>query len=249
MNEGPGLDLGRPRDVGELLGDGLRVYAGNAGVLLVIAAAIVVPFQLVVSGIGLEQLTSAYDRDSSVAETVIPTMLTFFVTTPLLTAATIHVLDSLSRREPPRAGRALQAALDVFAPLLMAISLAAIGAALGLLALIVPGIYLVVRWYFVPQTVVVEGRRTVDALRRSGDVVRDRWWRTFGIVVLLNLVAAIPGVLILSPLEAAAEGADRQVVSLAGSMAAETLTVPFVALVSTLLFFDLRARRAALPTI
>ena len=119
--------------------------------------------------------------------------------------------------------------------------MAALGIALGLLALILPGIYLLVRWYFVSQAVVVERLRGVDALRRSGELVQDAWWRTFAIVVLVNVAAAIPGVLILAPLDAAAEAADRQLVSLAGSIAAEILTMPFVALVSTLLFYDLRA--------
>ena len=65
MNEGPGLDLGRPRDVGALLRDGLRLYVTHLPLLLLMAAAIVVPVQLVVSGVGLEQLTAAYDDDTS----------------------------------------------------------------------------------------------------------------------------------------------------------------------------------------
>ncbi len=64
VNDGPGLDLGQPRDVGALLRDGLRLYAAHLPLLLLMAAAIVVPFQLVVSGMGLEQLTAAYDDDS-----------------------------------------------------------------------------------------------------------------------------------------------------------------------------------------
>ena len=64
--------------------------------LLLMAAAIVVPFQLVVSGLGLEQLTAAYDDDTFPAEMAIPTILTFFVTTPLVTAATIHALTDLA---------------------------------------------------------------------------------------------------------------------------------------------------------
>lgn len=247
MNAGPGLDLGRPRDVGALLRDGLDVYARNLLAFLAMAAAIVVPVELVVSGIGMEQITAPYDESTSAVETIIPTIVTFFVTTPLLMATTIHALEPIARGERPHAGRALQAGLDDFAPLLLAVLMAALGIALGLLALILPGIYLLVRWYFVSQAVVVERLRGVDALRRSAELVQDAWWRTFAIVVLVNVAAAIPGVLILAPLDAAADAADRQLVSLAGSIAAEILTMPFVALVSTLLFYDLRARRQALP--
>ena len=45
--------------------------------------------------------------------------------------------------------------------------LAALGIALGLI-LIVPGLYLFVRWYFVPQVVVLEGARGTEGLRASG---------------------------------------------------------------------------------
>lgn len=247
MNGGPGLDLGRPRDVGALLGDALSVYARNFGVLLAIAAAVVVPVQLVVSGIGLEELSAPYRQHPKTAETLIPTVVSFFVIAPLITATAIHVLSSVAAGERPRAGPSLQAGLDAFTPLFLAILLAGAGIALGLLALFLPGVYLAVRWYFVPQTVVVEGARGMQALERSGALVQGVWLRTFGLVLLANVVAAIPGIVILEPLAAAAEAVDRQVISLAGSMAVETLTTPFVALVSTLLYYDLRARRSLTP--
>ncbi len=62
MTPGPGLDLGRPRDVGDLFRDSLRLYARHFGLFLLLAGAVVAPVQLVVSGIGLEELTSAYRR-------------------------------------------------------------------------------------------------------------------------------------------------------------------------------------------
>jgi hypothetical protein len=37
---------------------------------------------------------------------------------------------------------------------------------------ILPGVYLAVRWYFVPQAVVIDGARGPAALTRSGQIVR-----------------------------------------------------------------------------
>ena len=123
--------------------------------------------------------------------------------------------------------------------------LAAVGIAVGLLALILPGIYLAVRWFFVPQEVVVEGARGPAALTRSGEVVRGFWWRTFGLVIVANLAAAIPSLLITAPFTAIAAGSDRAVWAMVGTICAGTITTPFVALFSTFLWYDLRARRAA----
>ena len=244
MTLGPGSDLGRPRELGELFRDSLALYAGHFGLLVLIALAVVAPVQLVVSGLGLEELTSAYREDSSLVRTAIPTGVSFFVSTPLITAATIAALRALADGERPRAGPSLQAALDVFTPLFLAVLIAAAGIALGLLAFVLPGIWLAVRWYFVTQTVVIEGARGTDALARSAGVVQDAFWRTFAILLLANLATAIPGILILTPLTAVAEAADREAVLLVGKIAAESLTTPFVALIATLLYYDLRARKA-----
>lgn len=241
------MDLGRPRDVRALFRDSLTLYASHFGLLLLIALAVVAPVQLVVSGLGLEELTSAYRADSSLARTGIPTAVSFLVATPLITAATIFALGSLAKGERPHAGRSLQSALDVFAPLFGAVMLAAVGIALGLLAFVIPGLYVAVRWYFVTQAVAIDGLRGAKALTRSWDTVQDAFWRSLGILLLANLATTLPGIVILTPLTALAEAVDREAVLLVGEIAAESLTTPFIALVSTLLYYDLRVRKASVP--
>jgi hypothetical protein len=238
------LELARPRDITGLFGDSLRVFGRNAPTFLGVAAAIVVPVELIVSGIGLEQLTAAYDRSPPVEEQVIRTAVSFLVTAPLITATCIYALRDLAAGERPRAGRAITSGLEAFTPLFLAIVLAGLGIALGLLLLIVPGVYVAVRWYFVPQAVVLENARAAGALTASGEAVQGFWWRTLGIAVLANLAAALPGLILVGPFAAIADSTDRAVWSLVGQMAAEMVTAPFVAIVSTLLYFDLRARRS-----
>lgn len=238
MNPGP---LERSRDLSALLSDAFGFYARNLGAFVALSAAIVVPVQLIVSGIGLEQLTSGYDSTPPLAQMLVPPAVSFLVTTPLVTAICIHSLRSLANGDGPRTGAAITAGLEAFAPLLVAVVLAAAGIAVGLL-LIVPAIYLAIRWSFVAQAVVVDGVRGPGALTRSGALVRGRWWRTFGIVVVTNVVATVPAVVIQAPLEALARSADHAAVSLAGLIVVQTLATPFVAVMLTLLYFDLRAR-------
>ena len=238
MNPGP---LERPRDLGELLSDAFGFYARNLGAFLALSAAIVVPAQLIVSGVGLEQLTASYDPSPPLAVAVLPDAVSFLVPTPLVTAICIHSLRSLSGGDGPRTGAAITAGLEAFAPLFVAVVLAAAGIAVGLL-LIVPGIYLAIRWFFVPQAVIVDGARGPGALTRSGALVQGSRWRTLGIVVAANVVATVPAVIIRGPLEALARSADHAAVSLAGEIVVQILVTPFVAVVSTLLYFDLRAR-------
>jgi len=241
--EGRRLQLNRRRDPKELFSDSFSVLWRHLGVFLVLAAVVVVPVHVIVSGIGLEQLTGRYDRSPTLAETLIPTLVSFLVVSPLLNAICIHVLRSLADAEKPSARLALVEGFEAFQPIFFAVLLAAAGIALGLLLFIVPGIYVAVRWFFVPQAVIIEGVSGPQALGRSMEVTDGFWWRTFAIVLGANVLAAIPGLALAAPLAALAESSGRAVWSLAGTIATEMVTTPFVALVATFLYYDLRARR------
>ena len=243
------LVLARPRDLSSLVGDALRVLLRHFGTFLALSAVVVVPVHLIVSGLGLEQLTAAYDSSPSVAETVIPTAVSFLVVAPLINAICIYALHSVAEGGRPRAGQSIVEGFEAFTPIFLAVVLAAVGIAAGLLLLIVPGIYVFVRWYFVPQAVVIQDARGPGALRGSWDLTAGFWWRTFGILVVGNLIALLPALVLSAPLAAVAESTDRALWSLIGTMATEMLTAPFLALLSTLLYYDLRARRrkAAMP--
>jgi membrane-anchored glycerophosphoryl diester phosphodiesterase (GDPDase) len=245
VNDPERLDLARQRGIGDLLGDSIRLYFRNFWTIFAIGLAVVVPVQLIVSGIGLEDLTSGYRANETTAEMLIPTIVSYLVVAPLIAAAAIHLLRGLADGNKPHAGQSIQAGLDVFAPVFLAVLLAGLGTAIGLMLLVLPGIYVAVRLYFVPQAVVIDNARSTEALRGSWRLTGGFWFRTFGVVILANLAAFLPASLVVLPLQALAESADRQAIALAGMILTESLTAPFVALVSTLLFFDIRARRSA----
>ena len=239
------LDLRRPRDLGALIADSFSIYFRNFGAFLAIVGAVVVPVQLVVGGIGLGQLSSGYDETPGPGELGIPLAANFLVVSPLTTAMCIYALLDLSEGRKPRVRSAIQRGLDVFAPLLVAVLIYAGAVALGLLALILPGIYLLVRGWFVIQATVVEGRRGPEAFRHSWDLVAGSWWRVFGIVLVANLLVGGMSALISQPFLSAAESTDSAVFQLVGSLLGALLFAAPAALISTLLYFDVRARKGA----
>jgi hypothetical protein len=243
------LQLQQPRDVGALFRDSLSVFLRHAWLFILLSAAVVVPVEVAVEGIGLEMLTSSYDESPALAETAVPTVVGFLVMTPIITAICIYALQTIAAGEKPAAGRVFVAGFEAFTPLFGAVLLAAIGIAIGFLALILPGIYLAVRWYFVPQAVVIEGARGPAALTRSSQVVAGFWWRTFALVLLANLAIALPGFILLAPFTGIAESTDDSVWALVGTILTTSVTTPFVALYSTLLYYDLLARRSATPAV
>jgi hypothetical protein len=236
------IELERPRDTGALLRDSFSVYRRHFWTFLAIGAIVVVPAELIVGGVGLEQLSSGYNATPNFAEAAIPGAVSFLVVAPLITAICVFALRSVAAGNSPRARESLVKGFELFTPLFFAVVLAALGIALGLV-LVVPGIYLFVRWYFVPQVVVLEGARGPEALRASGRLIQGAWWRSFALILLVNVVALLVALVLAAPFSAVAESSDRAVWSMIGQMLAGAITQPFGALYSTLLYFDLLARR------
>ena len=121
------------------------------------------------------------------------------------------------------------------------------GVALGFVLLIVPGIWLAVRWYFVTQAVVVDGRRGSAALERSAELVDGSWWRVVGIGLVFNLMVAPVGYAAGAGIRAGARAADSGAVWLFGTALVQTVTLSFLALATTLVYLDLRLRREGAP--
>ncbi len=243
MTDSPRLDLLRPRDIGGLFGDAFTAYIRNFGAFVAIGAAVVVPVQLVVSGIGLSQLSGGYESRYTTAEVGVLLAQNYLLIGPLVTAMVIHALLAVADGRRPHTRQAITGGLEAFRPIFVAVLIAAVGVAVGLI-LIFPGIWLAIRWFFAPQAVVVDGRRGIAALERSAELVRGTWWRVFGLVIFAVIASGIPATLIQLPFNAWGSSADSSAIALVGSILASAITAPFEALILTLLYFDLLARRS-----
>jgi hypothetical protein len=237
------VELRRPRDVGGLVTDAFTVYFTNFRTFLTIAAAVVIPVQLIVTGVGLGELTRHYDPTPGAAQQLIPIVASFLVIAPLTTAMSIYALLDVAEGRKPSAASAIQRGLDVFAPLLAVMVMYAVGVAVGVLALILPGIYLLVRWSFAIQSTVIDGKRGVEALNRSGELVQGSWWRVAGITLAANFLVGGLSALIGAPFLAAARSTDSAAFELAGQIIGGVVFAAPAALITTLLYFDQRARK------
>jgi hypothetical protein len=168
-------------------------------------------------------------------------------------------------RVPGLVGLALLVGLVVGAILLLALLpgiVAAVadqgGLAVGLIAvgLLVGGplaVWLGVAWSLAAPAYVLESLGVVAALRRSWRLVAGQWWRVFGISLLGLLIASIVSAILAVPftfggaLLAPDDPLATVPVVLAGigGVLATTLTQPFSAGISGLLYVDQRIRREA----
>jgi hypothetical protein len=114
-----------------------------------------------------------------------------------------------------------------------------LGIGLGFFALILPGIYLLLRWYVVAQAAAIEREGWSEALGRSGTLVSGHYLHVFALALLVGVIGFIPGFLggIVF------EGDSTDPVSFLAGLAIQIVVWSFTALTAALLYFDLRARR------
>ena len=71
--------------------------------------------------------------------------------------------------------------------------------ALGFVAFIIPGIFLAVALTFTIYAKIAEGLSFGDAMRRSINLVKDYWWLTFGVLIIIYFIASFSGSIFLIP--------------------------------------------------
>jgi hypothetical protein len=236
------IDLSRPRDLGQILSGCWELYRRHFIVFATIALAVVAPMNLITLGLIEGKLTSGFDVHQIGGSGPAYTLVQTLVTVPLITAGHVYAVLQVSRGQEPRAGDSLSRAGGVLPVLIGTVLLYSLGVVVGVIALIVPGIYLAVRWYVATQSVVAEELGPVEALRRSGELVRGQWWRVLGISLAVGLLGAVAGGVAALPVGALAAVANSGALLVLGNVIADSVILSFTALAATLLFFDLRAR-------
>jgi hypothetical protein len=117
--------------------------------------------------------------------------------------------------------------------------LAGIAIVIGLLLLIVPGLVLITWWAVIIPIIVLEHVGTFDSFSRSRELVRGFDWQVFGVIVIQFLIfiafSIVLGILLIA--------VPEEVRSFVSNVVSGAFTGPFAALVTTLLYFRLKAAK------
>jgi hypothetical protein len=117
--------------------------------------------------------------------------------------------------------------------------LAGLAVGIGFVLLIIPGIFLLVKFCSCIPALVVEGRKGTAALGRSWNLTTGFFWHVLGALVLAWLISAVVGAILSAPFSAWPVRAIGQAI-------AQIVTLPFTTTVGVLIYLDLRARREGL---
>ena len=132
-------------------------------------------------------------------------------------------------------GETVSAATPYLASVALASILASIAITIGLLLVIVPGLYLITIWAVIVPVIVIEQSGVLASFGRSQQLVRGRGWHVFATLVLVYVILLVVNLvlgLIFSALPHVLGSGLSSIIS-------GTLISPFLALVVTLVYYRL----------
>jgi hypothetical protein len=245
----------RPLSFGELLDGGFTLYRRNFATLFGIALLLQVPVIL------FWLLVPVLLRGTSeTAAAMLPLLLTpytmfaFVLGMGALTAAAATAYGG----DTPGIGSALRHGLRRWLPLAVVLLITFPLIFVGMVLLLVPGLVLLAMWFATYPVIVVEGRGPLAAMGRSQQLSKGGRLRILGITLVAWLITMLPSLAIMMFIGV---GAGAQAV-LAGDPSAmqglwvtslmqvasslgSALTMPFLLIITLLLYYDRRARTEA----
>lgn len=222
------------RAAGQIIGDSIGIYARNFPVIILIYLVPILPIILL-------SATAAASRDEAlnIIAGVLHSVVAIFTTG----AVTIAVSDVCVGNRPSFA-RSYAAIVQVFWRYLGTYALAMLVVFIGMLLLVIPGIYAAVLLMFALPVCIIERRAAVDAFKRSKTLGKGHYLRNFGVLVLgslLMLLAAFVLGAVLGFILAKA-GAGPFLFNFL-PMLAGSAVAPIIMVVVILLYYDMRARK------
>ncbi len=260
----PAITL-RPMTVADILDGGFAIVKARPRRILGLAAAFVVPTQVVLAllqrdafeGTGVVEFLSADPTVTNeqvsggdLAAQYVALVLGIVVPAIALVcvaAAIGHLVGQWVMGRDAPAGemagiirRRWWALLGSFVVVKLAEAVSVLGCYIGLL-------FVLPLFVVVAPVIGVEGGGGMDAIRRSVRLVRPRYFPVMGVALLMALVSTLLG-LALSALPQAivAWSGDWWPLLAVGGIVSEIVVMPFVAAATVLLYFDLRVRTEGL---
>ncbi len=245
-----------PADIGRVIDGGIKLF--TASFKSVILLALVATFIVYIPELVVRLFVDSID------ESQVPLMALLFIFLSLLLVlvylslytALILKIWSCARQESLEIKALVEKGFALLLPVVLASILYCLGIFIGILLLIIPGIYLTVAFCLYYFAVVIEERGPIEALKRSFNLTRGNWWRTFLILliptmivmVLFTVVGFAAGILAFFLAGFTAEGAVFEIIVEVFLNIAQAVSMPFFVSLLLVLYHDLAIRQSQAAT-
>jgi hypothetical protein len=255
----------RPLNLGETLDASIKIVRARWRTLAAVMLVIAVPIQLleiliITSTTDVYQAGTSLGADSAATKTTYSNEGAYVAGQGLIvvlsilgyllgTVACYRAIADTYLGRPTSARASLAFATRRLGATLWLTIVLCVALLAAFLALVIPGIWLAIAWTVAFPAMLVEGPGGVAALRRSFRLVQGRWWATFGRLavayILVAVVTSVASFLIVLPAVTVVDDTSFGALLLnqLGNMLVSLVTTPFIAAVTTLVYFDLRVRK------
>lgn len=216
----------RALSIGEILDTAFALYRREFRKMVLVTAIFMVPL------IGIELVVPV--GGLAVAERLGGILMLGAMAAVVLIASECYLGRSIT------AGDAMKAANSRFLSVWGAAIMQSILVGLGLILLIIPGIIALAYTFAMQQAVMIEGASASDAWERSKDLARDHFWRIAGTSVVAFFITFVAA-MAFGAFTAQFFPDPRW--NLIATNVLLVLVYPFSAVVSTVLYYDLRVRK------
>jgi hypothetical protein len=251
-----------PMTIGDILDGAFKLLTANIRTIVLVSAVFLIPVNLVagffqrdlLGGYGLLQFLndpSLVDRtatsgpsDALLLGTVIAALASFLIT-PFIGGAVSRVVASSYLGEELAPGPVVRATTHRFLALLGAFFFALLLKLAGALFCLVGALVPMTLFLVTTPAVMVEELGPIQAMARSVTLVRTRFWQVMGIGVLSGVLATVLESILSWPFGIVVGLIGFRwgwILAAAGEIVPALVTMPLVAIVATLVYFDLRIR-------
>jgi len=179
----------QPQTIGETLDTGFKLYFKSFKQIFFISLIMNSMWLIntLVYGTGAFQEGLAAE-DMFGAISLIVGILLFYL---IFQIVIIHRINNFAHDTSTSTSESFQLGLKIFLPMLLATILNALILVVGMILLIIPGIAMAIYLMLFPVAMVTESYGPMDALKRSMELVKQNWWRSFLIVSVVMVVYSI----------------------------------------------------------
>jgi len=245
----------QPLSIGKVLDNGIRLCITSfpAIILFAFLAAVIMNLPTFFAP-PPPQPGEAINAGQLMTQSLLPSMLAALVGFIFMTAMIVRINATAESREIGL-GMALSIGVRKLLPVFIGMILYMIAIMAGMVALVIPGIILMLSLAFYQMLIVLDDNRTFEALRASHRLVWGNWWRTATVfmvpavfyLVIYIIVGMILGMFI--PFTEVANGEGMGTLELAiGIMmiAVGTITMPLFYSIALTQLNDLKLRKQGL---
>ena len=251
-----------PMTVGDILDGAFKLLKANVRTIVLVSAIFLIPVNLVAAffqrdllgGHGflrlmndpslLQEAANTGPSNAALVGAVLAVLASVLVT-PFVGGAVSRVVASSYLGDELAPGAAMRATWARFLALLGAFLLTLVLKGVGLLFCFVGALVPMTFFLVTTPAVMVEELGPVQAMARSVGLVRTRFWQVMGVGIVSGLLASLLGNILSTPFTVAALAIGYRwgwILAAIGAILPALVTTPFVAIVATLVYFDLRIR-------